>query len=63
MIGAVFAVLVFRLVVIRFMYQNAASLKFFGQFSKIIATCVAASINAVVIEISELFTFFAYKYG
>ena len=49
-IGAVFAVLVFRLVIIRFMYENAGRLKFFGQFSKIIATCVAASINAVVIE-------------
>lgn len=54
-IGAVFSVLVFRLLIINFMYQNTQNSPFFSQYAKIIATCLAASINAAVIELSGVF--------
>ncbi|TRY73135.1 hypothetical protein TCAL_08802, partial [Tigriopus californicus] len=51
--GAVSSLIVFRVVFIRIMYQHTQYSLFFSKYAKLIATSVAAVINAVVIEVGS----------
>lgn len=54
-IAAVFSVILFRLVLITFMYESTRSTPFFKTYARLIATGFAASVNASVIEVSGWF--------
>jgi anoctamin-4 len=51
-VGAVFSVIVLRLVLLIFMYKSTVRFLFFAQFARLIATGFAAFTNACMIEIS-----------
>ena len=50
MVG-VTSVIAFRLVLIATMFQATRSTAFFKEYARIIATGIAASINAIIIEV------------
>ena len=54
-LGAVFSVIIFRLFLIGFMYQTTQYDAFFAKYAKLIATGFAASLNALVIEVLNMF--------
>jgi len=49
-LGAVFSVILFRIIVISFMYQTTENEEFFKTYARLLATSLAAAINSVVIE-------------
>lgn len=51
--GAVSSLILFRVVFIRIMYQQTQYNLFFSKYAKLIATSVAATINAIVIEVGS----------
>ena len=58
MLTAVFSVIVFRMVLIRFMHQTTneqIKVAFFAKYAKLIGVGLAASLNALVIEIMGYF--------
>ena len=50
MVGVV-SVIAFRLVLIATMFQATKNITFFKEYARIIATGLAASINAIIIEV------------
>ena len=53
MVGVV-SVIAFRLVLIATMFQATKNIPFFKKYARILATGLAASINAVIIEVNYI---------
>ena len=45
------SVIALRIVIISTMYQATENIKFFKQYARLLATGLAASINAIIIEV------------
>ena len=51
-VGAVFSLIIFRVVLVSVMFGQTERSGFFSRYAKLIGTSLAAAINAIVIELS-----------